>query len=179
MDDDKPTDDNKPTHQERLTLKNILKSERPGGRSPNKDGQAEGTEDSCPAFGFLRGANDSATDLEFRFKDGTSTFFPYSLMGAWRYNPSVGILLKFSGDVVSLVLIKGSNLDAPLADGSINLTRGGLQRHRVLWIREMAEEDIRQVGETGPTVDSIEVAEFESRAALKEWVSKKAPAFSQ
>jgi len=31
--------------------------------------------------------------------------------------------------------------------------------------------------ETGPTIDSIEVAEFESQAALKEWVRQKAPAF--
>jgi len=41
----------------------------------------------------------------------------------------------------------------------------------------MSEEEIRQVGDTGPTIDSIEMAEFESHDALKEWVSKKAPAF--
>ena len=34
-------------------------------------------------------------------------------------------------------------------------------------------------GETAPTIDSIEVAEFKSHAALKEWLSKKAPAFAQ
>jgi hypothetical protein len=33
------------------------------------------------------------------------------------------------------------------------------------------------VGETGPPIDSIEVASFESNEALKEWLSKKAPAF--
>jgi hypothetical protein len=44
-------------------------------------------------------------------------------------------------------------------------------------MREMTEEEIRQVGETGPTIDSIEVAEFESHAELKEWLSEKAPAF--
>ena len=43
----------------------------------------------------------------------------------------------------------------------------------------MTEEEIRQVGETEPTIDSIEVAEFESHAALKEWLSQKAPAFMQ
>ncbi len=57
------------------------------------------------------------------------------------------------------------------------MTTGGLQRHRVVWIREMSEEDIRQVGENGPTIDRIEVAEFESQAALKEWLTAKAPAF--
>jgi hypothetical protein len=32
------------------------------------------------------------------------------------------------------------------------------------------------VGEKGPPIDNIEVAEFKSHAALKEWLSKKAPA---
>ena len=40
------------------------------------------------------------------------------------------------------------------------LTNGGLQRCRVLWIKEMAEEEIERVGETGPTVDSIVIGEF-------------------
>jgi hypothetical protein len=46
----------------------------------------------------------------------------------------------------------------------------------VLWIREMTREEIRQVGENGPTIDSIEVG-LESHDALKEWVAKKAPTF--
>ena len=140
-----------------------------------KEGEAE--EASCGAFGYLRGIRDSATSVEFRFRDGNSTFFPYGLMGVWKYNPSEGLLLKFSGDLVYLVLIRGSNLDKPLKEGSINLTHAGLQRHRVLWVREMSAEEIRQVGETGPTIDSIEIAEFESHDALKEWLSKNAPAF--
>jgi hypothetical protein len=78
---------------------------------------------------------------------------------------------------VYLVLIRGNNLDKPLNEGAINLTTGGLQRHRVVWIREMSEEDIRQVGDSGPTIDRIEVAEFESQAALREWLTKNAPAF--
>ena len=101
----------------------------------------------------------------------------YSWLGTWKYNPSEGLLLTFSGDLVYLVLIKGSNLDKPLNEGGINLTRGGLQRHRVLWLGEMTTEEIRQVGDSGPTIDSIEVAEFESHVALKEWHKKKAPAF--
>ena len=35
-------------------------------------------------------------------------------LGPWQYNPSEGLLLKFSGDLVYLVLIRGSNLDKPL-----------------------------------------------------------------
>ena len=41
----------------------------------------------------------------------------------------------------------------------------------------MSEEDIKNVGETGPTIDRIEVAEFESHADVKAWISKHAPAF--
>jgi len=142
-----------------------------------KEAEAEGTEASCNAFGYLRGIKDRATSVEFRFRNGNSTWFPYSWMGPWQYNPSEGLLLKFSGDLVYLVLIRGSNLAKPLNDGAINLTHAGLQRHRVLWLREMSEEEIRQVGETGPTIDRIEVAEFESHETLKEWVRNQAPSF--
>jgi hypothetical protein len=139
--------------------------------------EAEAEEASVAAFGYLRGIKDKANAVEFRFKDGNTVWFPYSLMGACRYDPSTGILLKFSGDLIYVVLIRGSNLDQPINDGHMNLTSGGLQRHRVVWIREMPEEDIRNIGETGPTIDSIEVAEFESHAYLKDWLSKRAPAF--
>ena len=129
--------DDKPTHQERL--KGILSSERPAAPSPNKDSDADGAEASCAAFGYLRGIRDQAASVEFRFRDGNSMWFPYGWLGTWQYNPSEGLLLKFSGDVVYLVLIRGSNLDKPLNEGAINLTRGGLQRHRVLWLREMSD----------------------------------------
>jgi len=166
------------THQDRLLQKNPPPSGLKGILQ-SKEAEAEGGEAECGAFGYLRGIRDTATSVEFRFRDGNSTWFPYGLMGPWQYNPSEGILLKFSGDLVYLVLIRGSNLAKPLKEGSINLTHAGLQRHRVLWVREMTEEDIRKVGETGPTIDKIEVAEFQSHDALKEWVSKKAPAFAR
>ena len=67
----------------------------------------------------------------------------------------------------------------PQNEGTINLTTGGLQRQRILWVGEMSEADIRTVGETGPTIDSIQVAEFESQAALKDWLGKNAPSFMQ
>jgi hypothetical protein len=165
----------KPTHQERL--KGILHKEVPPMRTPQKDGDGEGTDASCAAFGYLRGIRDEGASVEFRFRDGNSAWFPYGWLGPWRYNPSEGLLLKFSGDLVYLVLIRGSNLDKPLNDGAINLTTGGLQRRRVLWVREMSEEEIRQVGDSGPTIDSIDVAEFESQEALKGWLKERAPGF--
>lgn len=165
------------THRERL--KGILQQDTGTAHPPKPETGDEEAEASCGAFGYLRGIRDSASAVEFRFRDGSSIWFSYGMLGSWRYNPSEGLLLKFTGDLVSLVLIRGSNLDKPLGEGSINLTHAGLQRHRVLWIREMSEEDIRKVGETGPTIDSIQVAEFESQADLKEWVSKNASAFSR
>ncbi len=165
----------KPTHQERLRA--MMQRESASTRSSQKDGDGDGPEASCPAFGYLRGIRDEGASVEFRFRDGNSTWFPYGWLGPWKYNPSEGLLLKFSGDLVYLVLIRGSNLDKPLSDGTINFTRGGLQRKRVLWVREMTEQEIRQVGDSGPTIDSIEVGEFESQAAVKEWLSKNAPAF--
>lgn len=165
----------KPTRRSRLD--EILRPEGNVASPPQKDGDAESVEESCAAFGYLRGIRELGSAIEFRFRDGNSAWFPYSWLGPWWYNPSEGLLLKFSGDLVYLVLIRGSNLDKPLNDGAINLTTGGLQRHRVVWIREMTEAEIRQVGETSPTIDSIQVSQFESHAALKEWLAKNAPSF--
>jgi hypothetical protein len=161
---------------DKTTYKDRLKQDAHlAGAATKKEAEAE--EVSCGAFGYLRGIRDRAAGLELRFRDGNTVWFPYGWMGPCRYDPSQGLLLKFSGDLVYLVLIRGSNLDLPLNDGHMNLTAGGLQRHRVVWIREMPKEDIKNVGETGPTIDSIEVGEFESHADLKEWLSKHAPAF--
>jgi hypothetical protein len=167
--------DDTPTHQDRLK-----RNGPPAGLSgifQLKEAEGDGKEASCKAFGYLRGIEDKAQALELRFQSGDSMWFPYGWLGTWQYSRSAGLLLKFSGDVVYLVLIRGSNLDRPLTDESINLTRAGLQRHRVLWLREMTPDEIQQVGDTGPTIHSIEVAQFESQAALREWLAEKAPAF--
>jgi hypothetical protein len=144
-----------------------------------KEPDSECEEGSCKAFGYLRGIRDQSVAVEFRFRDGNSIWFPYALLGPIKYNPSEGLLIKFSGDLVYLVLIKGSNLDKPLKDGNVTMIRAGLQRHRLIWVREMMEEEIRTAGDTEPTIDSIEVEEFESHDALKDWVSTKASAFAK
>jgi hypothetical protein len=165
----------KPTYQDRLRTWLHHEENVP---SPSKyDIEAEELVASCGAFGYLRGIRDHASAVELRFRGGNSTWFPYSWLGPWQYNPSEGLLLKFSGDLVYLVLIRGSNLDLPLIDGGANLTTGGIQRHRVLWIREMTEEEIQNVGEKGPTIDSIKIVGFESHSEIKEWLTKNAPAF--
>ena len=166
-------------HQERLRGKSPPDKAGLAVTSPQIEPLTDEPEASCKAFGYLRGIRDQSLAVELRFRDGNSVWFPYAWLGNWRYHPSDGLLLKFSGDLVYLVLIRGSNIDRPLNDGAINLTHGGLQRHRVLWVREMTADEIRQVGETGPTIDSIEVAEFENHAELKAWLGQHAPEFLQ
>jgi hypothetical protein len=163
-------------HQDEL--KAILRSHAQAAPLPVKHNpEPDQGESSCAAFGYLRGLRDTSASVEFRLRNGNSVWFPYHLLGPWQYDPSEGLLLKFSGDLMYLVLIRGSNLDKPLAEGSINLTHAGLQRHRVLWIREMTKDDIERVGETGPTIDSIEIGEFTSHDERLAWLKKKAPAF--
>jgi hypothetical protein len=161
----------------RDSLKEILRPDGKRSLHSKKEEEIEGVEAKCEAFGYLRGLKDASASVEFRFRDGNSTWFSYGLLGSWQFNPSEGLLLKFSGDLVYLVLIRGSNLDKPLSEGAINLTHAGLQRHRVLWIREMSDEEIERVGDTGPTIDSIEVGEFATYEERREWIKKKAPAF--
>ena len=145
--------------------------------SPAKETAVEIAEASGGAFGYLRELRDQAAASEMRFMIGSSMRFPYSLR-AWQFKPSEGLLLKFSGDLVYLVLIRGSNIDRPLHDGAINLTHAGLQRHRVLWVREMSADEVHQVGESGPTIDSIKVAAFERNADLEKWLANHAPEFT-
>lgn len=163
------------THKGRLDLK--TPSAGVGAYLQAQEADSDGAEACCKAFGFLRGIRAAATSVEFRFRNGNSMWFPYGWMGPWQHDPSEGLLLKFSGDLVYLILIRGSNLAKPLDEGTINLTHAGLQRQRVLWIREMTKEEIDQVGETGPTIDNIDIASFESNEKLREWLQKRAPAF--
>jgi hypothetical protein len=162
------------THQERLDrpassgLRGILQGKEP---------EAERGVSSCKAFGYHLGPEHLSV-LEFRFRNGDSMWFPYSSMGACRHIPSEGLLLKFSGDLIYLALIRGSNLDRGIDGKATDLIHAGLQRHHVLWIREMTEAEIREVGESGPTIDSIEIGAFESHEASTEWLEGKAPAFA-
>jgi hypothetical protein len=137
---------------------------------------ADAEEATCAAYSYLRGLRERALAVEFRFKTGDREFFPYSLLGPWRYNPSVGLLLRFTGDVTSLVLIRGSNLDAVVND-SVNLTDRGFQRHRILAVREMDEDALRKAGEGQPGIDLIDIGEFELAEEQLAWLAKLAPAF--
>jgi len=78
---------------------------------------------------------------------------------------------------VTLVVIRGSNLDALLPERGINLTDRGLQRHRITYVREMADAELRRAGRGEPTIDRIELAEFDSQEEMREWIKKNEPRF--
>jgi hypothetical protein len=137
----------------------------------------EGEEGSCAAFGYLRGLESRALALELRFRNGNRDWYSYNLLASWHFNPSSGLLLKFTGDLVTLILVRGSNLDVVLPDRGVHLTDRGLQRHRIVWIKEMDEDELRSVGQAQPTIDCIDVAEFESQDEVREWLGTAAPAF--
>lgn len=164
---------NTTTHQGRLSGQpHLAGKNRAGNGSP-----PEGGEGACPAFGFLRGLHERANAIEFRSSAGNSVWLPYHSLGAWRFDPSHGLLLKFSCDVVYLVLITGTNLDRPAADTGIDLLRAGLQRHRILWMREMAEDEQESAGE-GPFIDAIRVGQCEGQEQVNQWLAANAPAFA-
>lgn len=139
-------------------------------------GTDEASEASGAAFGCVRSPQEQAAAIEFRFRGGNSIWLSYHWLGSWHYNPSEGLLLKFSGDLMYLVMIRGSNLDRPIKGGTATLA-AALQQHRVFWVREMADEDAQAVGDAGPTIGSIQVVEFESNKELKEWLRQHVPAF--
>lgn len=145
-------------------------------KEPHAEVDEEG-EEACPAFGYLRGVRDRALTLEFRLRTGNTESFPYSWLGPVSFNPSAGLLLKFTGDLVYLCLIRGSNLDAVPPPRTVNLTDRGINRHRVVWVREMDEDEIRRAGEGEATIDQILLGQFESNEEQCEWLTKVAPAF--
>jgi hypothetical protein len=139
--------------------------------------EEEGDEESCLAYGYLRGLREQAITLEFRYRDGNTDAHSYSHLASFRFNPSVGVLLKFTSDVTTLVLIEGSNLDAMLPGRSVNLIDRGIARYRVTYVREMDEDELRRAGEADITIDQIKIEEFESQVAATEWLQKNAPVF--
>lgn len=116
-------------------------------------------EEECRAFGYMRGIRGRALSIEFRFANGQSQAFPYTWLGPMLYNPSVGLLLKFTGDEITLVLLEGSNLNA-LVNGSVSLYDRGIQRHRVTWVREMTKQDAATVREGEVSVRCIRMHSY-------------------
>ncbi len=121
----------------------------------------EEDEDSCTAFGFLRGIRDRAMALEFRFSNGKSKTFSYHLLHEMTYIAPAGLLLKLVGDKITLVLIEGTNLNAQISGGA-SLYDRGLQRHRVTWIKEMTRQQADKAGENDVIVARIRMHSYRS-----------------
>ena len=103
-------------HQERLRRNSHL--DEHAASSPKKEGEVEGVEASCGAFGYLRGIRDQSSRRGVPLPRRQQRLVPVLVAGAVAVQ-SIGqdLLLKFSGDLVYLVLIRGSNLDRPLNEG--------------------------------------------------------------
>jgi hypothetical protein len=53
-----------------------------------------------------------------------------------------------------------------------------LQRHRIVFVREMDEDELKKVHQKRePTIDRIDIAEFETLEEQREWLKARAPVF--
>ena len=59
-----------------------------------------------------------------------------------------------------------------MGQAQVNLTDRGLQRHRIVFVREMDEVELRRVREGGPTIDRIDIAEFETVEEQRDWLKR-------
>jgi hypothetical protein len=126
-------------------------------------------------YGLLERIGETkAQSIEFRFRNSNRVGFSYGWLGLWRYDPSSGLLVKFSGDVIYLVLIVGNNLDVPLRLGSPSLL-DGLAEHRVAWVRESPEDKAKESESRGPIIDSIQIVACDSPDAERAWIERTVP----
>jgi hypothetical protein len=121
-------------------------------------------EESCPAFGFLRGARETALHVSFRFTDGRIVSTPYSWLSVTRFHPSTGIVMLFAGGELFLVTLRGRNLNATLESG-ISLYERGLCRHRVVWVRESPPAEARTLPDGACVVEHIDIRTIKSEEA--------------
>jgi hypothetical protein len=126
---------------------------------------AEGDEEECLAFGYLRGTRDQSLHLQFRFQTGDTQSFPYSWLGPVRFDPSRGLALTFVGDKTWTVTIHGRNLAAMQAE-NVDLLNRGILRHRIVWVREMDPNECRRLPDEALTVERITIEVEKMEAGL-------------
>ncbi len=145
-----------------------------GGKSAPGSDDSDEDELACLAFGYLRGLRERAISIEFRFATGHCTAFPYSWLGPVEYDPSQGLLLRFAGDRVSLVLIEGNRLNTLVAE-TVSLFEG-IQRHRITWVREMTRAELTRAGREDTTIDRIQIASYRpDEPCPVDWPERFAP----
>lgn len=141
------------------TLRNWIKT--PAARLddssvPENVQKKEQDEESHAAFGYLRGIRDRAQSLELRFAAGNSKAFAYQCLTEADYLPGTGLLLKFEGHKINLVLIEGTNLGL-IVNEAANLYDRGILRHRVTFLKEMTPLQIRNAGKGEITISRIRI----------------------
>jgi hypothetical protein len=127
----------------------IFGLKRKDGGAGSADGEAA---DDLGAFGWLRGVQDRALMLEIRHKDGRITAKGYSWLQSAEFNPSEGITLNFSGEMIR---ISGRNLNAE-ARPNVRLF-AGILRHRVPWIQEADEPDVIEAPKDAVVIEAVKM----------------------
>jgi hypothetical protein len=125
-------------------------------------------EEECEttSFGYLRGVQDRALNIEFRRTvDGDEVSFPYALLAVSRHNPSLGIQMLFTGPELYLVILRGRNLNTVFK--GMSLYDRGLLRQRVTFVREATREESRLLPETTCVVEKIEIQVVTEEEAAK------------
>ena len=74
----------------------------------SREGQSAGRRRGClPGLRLPAGLDRRGALVQFRLRSGDSETYAYGCLVSVRFNPSVGILLKFSADVTTLALHPG------------------------------------------------------------------------
>lgn len=124
---------------------------RNGGNGETALSPDEQEIDDLGCFGWLRGIRDRALAVELRQANGNIVAIPYHGIERFDFDPSEGITLAVSGGKIRL---KGRNLNAEMRP-TIRLFEG-LARHRVPWIREVADSESLAAAGDATIVDSIQ-----------------------
>jgi hypothetical protein len=127
----------------------IFALKRKDGGAASADGEAA---DDLGAFGWLRGVQDRALMLEIRHKDGRVTAKGYSWLQSAEFDPSEGITLNFSGEMIRIL---GRNLNAEPRP-NVQLF-AGILRHRVPWIQEADEPTAMEAPKHTVVIEEVNV----------------------
>jgi hypothetical protein len=119
--------------------------------APTEDTEVDGeAADEMGCWGWLRGVRDRAQMIELRKKDGSIMSVGYGWLDRAEFDPSEGITLYVAGREIT---IKGRNLDAEVRPNLRLFT--AISRHRCLWLREAAQEEIMEAKPVAIVIEAI------------------------
>jgi hypothetical protein len=120
------------------------------GNGQSRDGLIDELPEDLGAFGWLRGSRERAVMLELRRKDGSITALGYAWLERADFDPSEGIVLKFTGQTVRL---SGCNLNSEVRP-HLRLY-DGLVRHRVPWLQEADEPTVMAAPKNTTIIEKV------------------------